>query len=90
MEQKSLEDTLQQLQEEVTMNTKTLKNYEDLLLDQLANTEGSLLENVELIDVLNQIKTKSKEVKYDSSLGKIVEIHKLEDYLENAGITKLG
>jgi len=52
-EQKSLEDTLQQLQEEVTMNTKTLKNYEDLLLDQLANTEGSLLENVELIDVLN-------------------------------------
>jgi dynein heavy chain len=52
-EQKSLEDTLQQLQEEVTMNTKTLKNYEDLLLDQLANTEGSLLENVELIDVLS-------------------------------------
>jgi len=35
------------------MNTKTLKNYEDLLLHQLANTEGSLLENVELIDVLN-------------------------------------
>jgi len=65
------------LQEEVTFNTKTLKNYEDLLLDQLANTEGSLLENVELIDVLNQIKTKSKEVneKLREAKEKTVEIN---------------
>lgn len=77
MEQKSLEDTLQQLQEEVTFNTKTLKNYEDMLLDQLANTEGSLLENVELIDVLNQIKTKSKEVneKLREAKEKTIEIN---------------
>ena len=76
-EQKSLEDTLQQLQEEVTMNTKTLKNYEDLLLDQLANTEGSLLENVELIDVLSQIKIKSKEVneKLKEAREKTIEIN---------------
>jgi len=59
------------------MNTKTLKNYEDMLLDQLANTEGSLLENVELIDVLNQIKTKSKEVneKLREAKEKTIEIN---------------
>jgi len=36
-EQKSLEDTLTQLQEEVTGNTKVLKDLEDSLLDRLAN-----------------------------------------------------
>jgi len=36
-EQKSLEDQLQQLQEDVTMNTKTLANYEAQLLERLAN-----------------------------------------------------
>ena len=48
-----------------------------MLLDQLANTEGSLLENVELIDVLNQIKTKSKEVneKLKEAREKTIEIN---------------
>jgi len=48
-----------------------------MLLDQLANTEGSLLENVELIDVLNQIKTKSKEVneKLREAKEKTIEIN---------------
>lgn len=36
-EQKSLEDQLQQLQEEVTGNTKVLANYEAQLLERLAN-----------------------------------------------------
>jgi dynein heavy chain len=36
-EQKSLEEQLTQLQEEVTLNTKTLQNYEQMLLDRLAN-----------------------------------------------------
>jgi dynein heavy chain len=50
------------LQEEVTGNTKILTDLEDNLLQQLANTQGSLLYNVEIIDVLANIKTKSREV----------------------------
>ena len=61
-EQKSLEDQLTQLQEEVTNNTKILQNYEAQLLDRLANVQGSLLDDPEIIDVLATIKTKSKEV----------------------------
>jgi dynein heavy chain len=36
-EQKHLEDQIQALQEEVTMNTKILSDYEDDLLERLAN-----------------------------------------------------
>ena len=50
------------MQEEVTGNTKILTDLEDNLLQQLANTQGSLLYNVEIIDVLANIKTKSREV----------------------------
>ncbi len=50
------------MQEEVTGNTKILTDLEDNLLQQLANTQGSLLDNVEIIDVLANIKTKSREV----------------------------
>lgn len=61
-EQKSLEEQLTQLQEDVTGNTKILAELEASLLDRLANAQGSLLDDVELIDVLGTIKTKSKEV----------------------------
>ena len=76
-EQKSLEEQLTQLQEEVTMNTKTLQSYETQLLERLASSEGSLLDDTELIDVLNTIKTKSKEVgeKLLESKEKRVEIN---------------
>lgn len=50
------------MQEEVTRNTKILQNYEAQLLERLANAQGSLLDDTELIDVLATIKTKSKEV----------------------------
>lgn len=61
-EKKELEDSLTQLQEEVTANTKVLTDLEDSLLDRLANAQGSLLDDVELIDVLANIKLKSREV----------------------------
>merc|ERR1712178_428004 len=44
MEQKSLEDQLQQLNEEVTYNKKMLQSYEDQLLQRLASAQGSLLD----------------------------------------------
>jgi dynein heavy chain len=61
-EQKQLEEQMTQLQEDVTANTKILQSYEEQLLDRLANSQGSLLDDIELIEVLATIKTKSKEV----------------------------
>jgi dynein heavy chain len=59
------------------MNTKTLQSYEKQLLERLASSEGSLLDDTELIDVLNTIKTKSKEVseKLLESKEKRIEIN---------------
>lgn len=50
------------MQEEVTANTKVLTDLEASLLERLANAQGSLLDDVELIDVLANIKLKSREV----------------------------
>ena len=61
-EQKQLEDTLTQVKESVNMSTKLLKKLETDLLMRLATAEGSLLDDVELIDVLGNIKLKSSEV----------------------------
>jgi hypothetical protein len=53
---------LTQLQEEVTSNTKVLTDLEANLLERLATAQGSLLDDTELIDVLANIKLKSREV----------------------------
>lgn len=62
-EQKSLEDTLNQVKESVNTSKKTLAKLEADLLLRLATAEGSLLDDADLIDVLGNIKTKSAEVK---------------------------
>jgi len=76
IEQKSLEEQLTHLREEVTGNTKILTDLEDSLLYQLANTQGSLLDNAEIIDVLANIKVKSREVneKLTEAREKTIEI----------------
>lgn len=76
-EQKSLEEQLTQLQEDVTSNTKELQTLEDQLLNQLANTQGSLLDDDTVVEVLATIKTKSKEVneKLNESKEKKIEIN---------------
>lgn len=50
------------MNEDVTYNKKMLQSYEDQLLQKLASVQGSLLDDVEIIDVLATIKLKSKEV----------------------------
>ncbi|CAK0855452.1 unnamed protein product [Prorocentrum cordatum] len=62
MEQKSLEDTLSALEEDVTNNTKSLQLLDKQLLDRLSNSQGNLLEDTELIEVLANTKAKAKEV----------------------------
>lgn len=77
IESRHLEDQLTQLQEDVTSNTKILQTYEDQLLERLANAQGSLLDDTELIDVLQTIKIKSKEVneKLTEAREKRIEIN---------------
>jgi dynein heavy chain len=60
--EKQLEEQLSELQESVTLNNRQLKEGEEMLLYKLANAEGSLLDDPSLIDVLAEIKAKSKEV----------------------------
>merc|ERR1712048_934244 len=62
MEQKILEDTLAALEEDVTNNTKSLQLLDKQLLDRLSNSQGNLLEDTELIEVLANTKAKAKEV----------------------------
>jgi dynein heavy chain len=62
MEQRSLEETLTALEEDVTNNTKALQELDKQLLDRLSNSSGNLLEDTELIEVLANTKAKAKEV----------------------------
>jgi dynein heavy chain len=81
--QKSLEEQLTALIEDVTENAKTLQRLNKQLLERLANAEGSLLDDPELLDVLGTIKSKSKEVnqKLEDAKEKRIEINeKREDY----------
>lgn len=62
-EQPQLEIKRKQLIEGVNQATVTLQNLDKVLLEKLANSEGNLLDDVELIRVLRKTKMKAKEVK---------------------------
>lgn len=62
MEQRSLEESLAALKEEVTNNTKSLQVLDQQLLERLSNSTGNLLDDTELIEVLANTKAKAKEV----------------------------
>merc|ERR550514_821501 len=83
MEQRSLEEMLEALVEEVTNNVKTLQLLDKQLLDRLSNSTGNLLDDVELIEVLANTKAKSKEVEQknaDAGEKKIEINEKREQY----------
>lgn len=46
------------------MNKKLLKDLEDSLLRELAQSQGNMLDNVELVETLEETKTKATEVRY--------------------------
>jgi len=75
--EKQLEDQLTELNESVTLNLRQLKEGDETLLYKLANAEGSLLDDPTLIDVLADIKAKSKEVteKLENARVKTIEIN---------------
>jgi dynein heavy chain len=61
-EQRTLEEQLDALNKSVVMNKATLQELEEQLLDKLASVEGSLLDDPDILDVLSNIKNKSKDV----------------------------
>lgn len=73
-EQRSLEESLQQLLEEITANAKSLEQYNRNLLERLSKTEGNLIDDTELIEVLNSTKAKAKEVQQ-----KLIEANEKQD-----------
>ena len=62
-EQRSLEEQRIKLIEEVNANTISLLKLDKQLLQKLSETEGDLLEDVELIQVLAETKRKASQVK---------------------------
>jgi len=61
-EQKSLEEQLTQVMNEVNSNTKSLLKLDQLLLERLSANTGNLLDDEELIEVLANTKAKATEV----------------------------
>ena len=62
-EQRSLEESLKSVLEEVTNNTKALLKLDQMLLERLSENTGNLLDDDELISVLADTKSKSTDVK---------------------------
>ena len=60
--QRILEESLNALMKEVTMNKKELKKLDESLLQKLTTSTGNLLDDVELVEILNSTKTQAKEM----------------------------
>ena len=63
-ERRELEEQRERLIQETSINKKLLKDLEDSLLRELAQSQGNMLDNVELIETLEETKTKATEVCY--------------------------
>ena len=62
-EQRSLEESLKNVLEDVNGNTKALLKLDQMLLERLSENTGNLLDDEELINVLADTKSKSTDVK---------------------------
>jgi len=61
-ERKDIEEQREKLIQETSNNKKLLKDLEDALLRELATSTGNMLDNVDLIQTLEDTKTKASEV----------------------------
>uniref|UniRef100_A0A1A9WR67 AAA+ ATPase domain-containing protein n=1 Tax=Glossina brevipalpis TaxID=37001 RepID=A0A1A9WR67_9MUSC len=72
-ERKELEEERTNLVETVTGNMKKMKELEANLLHKLSTTQGSLLDDVTVIEVLNTSKNTAIEVKEKLDIAKVTE-----------------
>ena len=61
-ESRSLEESMQNLLEEINSNAKSLVVLDKQLLERLTNSDKNLIEDTELVEVLNNTKVKSRDV----------------------------
>ncbi|KAK3539191.1 hypothetical protein QTP86_029601 [Hemibagrus guttatus] len=61
-ERKELEEQRERLIQETSENKRLLKDLEDSLLRELATSTGNMLDNVELVQTLEETKSKASEV----------------------------
>ena len=59
-EQKALEDSLNTLLNDVNANKKALQKLDKDLLQRLTESQGNLLDDTSLMEVLNNTKTQAK------------------------------
>ncbi|XP_076108254.1 dynein axonemal heavy chain 10-like isoform X2 [Mytilus galloprovincialis] len=80
-ERRELEEQRERLIQETSDNKKLLKDLEDALLRELAQSQGNMLDNSELIQTLEETKTKATEVSEKLKLGAktALDIDKLRD-----------
>ena len=74
MEKNELEAEKVSLMEEVTLNKKKIKHLEDNLLYRLTTTEGSLIDDESLIEVLKTTKMTAEEVTHNLLVAAETEI----------------
>eukprot|EP00658_Telonema_sp_P-2_P083320 TRINITY_DN8993_c0_g2_i1.p1 TRINITY_DN8993_c0_g2~~TRINITY_DN8993_c0_g2_i1.p1 ORF type:complete len:4024 (-),score=1669.66 TRINITY_DN8993_c0_g2_i1:145-12216(-) len=63
LEKAELNEESAKLAEEINKNEKDRKNLEDMLLKQLSESQGNLIDDVTLIDTLQKTKNSSAEIK---------------------------
>ncbi|XP_048253391.1 dynein axonemal heavy chain 5-like isoform X2 [Haliotis rufescens] len=73
-EKVELESERVKLMEEVTANNKKMKELEDNLLYRLTSTQGSLVDDEDLINVLNVTKTTSQDVRQKLQIAEETEL----------------
>ncbi|XP_033627732.1 dynein heavy chain 10, axonemal-like [Asterias rubens] len=80
-ERKELEEQRERLIQETSENKKLLKDLEDSLLRELATSTGNMLDNVELVQTLEETKSKATEVadKLKLAAKTAIDIDKLRD-----------
>ncbi|XP_076804944.1 dynein axonemal heavy chain 10-like [Clavelina lepadiformis] len=80
-ERKELEEQRERLIQETSENKKLLKDLEDSLLRELATSKGNMLDNTELIETLDETKSKATEVseKLTMAAKTSADIDKLRD-----------
>ncbi|CAF96734.1 unnamed protein product, partial [Tetraodon nigroviridis] len=80
-EKKELEEQRERLIQETSDNKKLLKNLSDSLLRELATSTGNMLDNTELVNTLEETKSKAAEVfeKLKMAQKTAVDIDKLRD-----------
>ncbi|XP_043835576.1 dynein axonemal heavy chain 10 [Dromiciops gliroides] len=80
-ERRELEEQREHLIQETSENKNLLKDLEDSLLRELATSTGNMLDNVDLVQTLEETKTKATEVSEKLKLAEktAVDIDRLRD-----------